>query len=515
MEIILINRFYLKDYLSFDELSLEFDKGLIVFTGVSGAGKTALMDAFLSLFGNSEAKAKISEAIINDINISYDNYNIVSNKEFVIKQTNTTKTRYFLENQIISKKLLKEFCSTFVRHLHLRDTTDFQNDKIINFLDFLAKKENTNYQMLLNNFKNSFNKLKELKTKLIQINKDEQKIEELIEYTKFEISKIETIDPKIDEYDKLKAIKDNLSKREKIQETLQKCHPFLNNSHHITTALKLLNEDTSIFDDTINNINNIFERFNDNYANMDDEDIENILTRLEDISRLQKRYGSIEEAIKYKEQKKQELEKYENISFEKTILEKNIKKLTAKIDQLASSLTKERKKYIPILQDNINQYLKYLYLDGLEIILKQKTLDETGCNEIIFKLNCVDLNKISSGEFNRLRLALLTTKSKYECQNGGILFLDEIDANLSGKESESIAKVLNELSNSYQIFTISHQPQLSAIANQHFIVEKNNNISTVKLLNKTQRINEIARMISGKKITDEALKFAKKLLQNS
>jgi DNA repair protein RecN (Recombination protein N) len=92
--------------------------------------------------------------------------------------------------------------------------------------------------------------------------------------------------------------------------------------------------------------------------------------------------------------------------------------------------------------------------------------------------------------------------------------LDEIDANLSGKESQSIAQVLSQLSKSYQIFAISHQPQLSATANEHFLIQKHNNISTVKLLNKDERISEISRMISGENITKEAIIFAKELLKN-
>ena len=144
--------------------------------------------------------------------------------------------------------------------------------------------------------------------------------------------------------------------------------------------------------------------------------------------------------------------------------------------------------------------------------MEKKELDETGCDKVSFKLNNIELSKVSSGEFNRLRLALLTARSHYEIDTNGILFLDEIDANLSGKESQSIAKVLNELSKNYQIFAISHQPQLSATAHQHFMVTKDKNISSVKALDKNERIDEIARMISGENITEEALEFARKLL---
>ena len=508
----MINRFYLQDYLSFNQIDLEFDKGLIVFTGASGAGKSVLMSSILSLFGISDAKPNICEVCIDELDINNEDYGITSIEEFVIKQTNNKKTKNLLNNQTISKKQLKEFSKSFSKYLHLKDATDFKSEKIIEFLDFLAKKDNSKFSILLESFQINFKQLKELKLKLDKINKDEQELDDLIEYAKFEIEKITSIDPKVDEYDELKLVKDSLSKKEKVQEVLEKCQPFFNNIHYISSALKLLNENTKTFDDAINEVTNIFENFNDSLGSMDDDDIENILNRLDSLSKLQKKYGSIEDALEYKKQKELELEGYENISFEKAILEKNIKKLTILVEDMASQITLEREKYVTILELSINEYLQYLYLDGLKVILNPKALDITGYDEITFTLNGTTLNKISSGEFNRLRLALISARSKHECQNGGMLFLDEIDANLSGKESESIAKVLHELSNYYQIFTISHQPQLSATAHQHFLVEKNDNISTVVALNKEQRVQEISRMISGENITKEAVEFAKQLL---
>ena len=135
-------------------------------------------------------------------------------------------------------------------------------------------------------------------------------------------------------------------------------------------------------------------------------------------------------------------------------------------------------------------------------------------DEVSFELNGVSLDTISSGEYNRLRLALLTSMSEFDIVDNGILFLDEIDANLSGKESDAISKVLKKLSNSYQIFAISHQPQLTSSADQHFLVDKLNGKSFVKELNSKEKINEIARMISGEKVTPEALDFAKNLLKS-
>ena len=509
----LISRFYLENYLSFNQIDLEFNKGLIVFTGASGTGKSVLMSSILSLFGNSDAKAKLSEILIEDLNITNDSYSISKNSDIVIKQITQNKSRYLLNNQTISKRNLKDFTSNFSSYLHLKDTSDFDSDKIVEFLDILSSLNDKSYKLLLEEYILKYKDFKIKKAKLDKLLKDELEIENLIEFTKFEIDKITKINPEEDEYEELKKIKTNISKKDKVEDILKNAQPFLNNTQKITSALKLLDVDSTFFDDAINEVNNIFEKFNDELNAMQDINVEDILDRIEKLSSLIKRFGGIQEAIDYKKEKIKELDIYENLSFEKAILEKNVLKAFNEIDEIANKISKIRKENISLFTIKINKYLEYLYLENLTIEITKKNIDITGIDFVNFKLNGISLNKISSGEFNRLRLALLTARCFYEINTNGILFLDEIDANLSGKESQSIAKVLNELSKNYQIFAISHQPQLSATANQHFLVTKVDNISTVKLLNTNEKISEIARMISGEKITKEAIEFATELLK--
>jgi len=508
----LIQRFYLENYLSFEKIDLEFEKGLVVFTGPSGAGKSVLMSSILALFGTTDSNAKLSEIVLEDLGVEDENYDIEKDDEIIIKQTTAAKTRYLLNNQTISKKNLKVFTANFSKHLHLKDTSDFDSKKIIAFLDFLTSLRNEKYKDILDTFKEKYQEYKVLNTRLNKILEDEKELDDLIEYTKFEIDKIAKIDPKIDEYDELKEVKTNLSKKEKFDDIMKDIKPMLHETHKISNALQLLEVECAFFDDAMAEVNNHFEKFYDSIASQDDMDIEAVLTRIEELSSLNKKFGGIAEALEYKKEKEKELEGYENISFEKAILEKNVKKTFDEIEKLALEISKIREENSVFLEEKINEYLEYLYLENLSISLVKQPLDETGIDAIEFKLNDTVLSKISSGEFNRLRLALLTARSFYEIDTNGILFLDEIDANLSGKESESIAKVLAQLSQTYQIFAISHQPQLSATAHQHFMVKKSDNNSTVRLLNKDERVDEIARMISGENITNEALEFARKLL---
>lgn len=509
----MINRIYLKDCLSFNEIELEFNKGLNVFTGPSGAGKSILMQAILSLFALTDVKSSMAEVVLSNNSIEDEAFDIQKDEDIIIKVIKKDKVRYFLNNQSLSKKRLFEFSLNLIKHLSLRDTSDFDSNKLIEFLDKLSSKNFEEFSILREDFDNKYKEFSLVKKDLEKIYEDEKRIEDLKEFTRYEIEKIQSINPSIDEYEELNEIKKRLSKKDKIEDAIKKASGVMQFNTHVNNVLELLEVDSSFFDDTMNELNNIFEKFNDSLTELEDVDIETVLDRIEKLSALQKRFGSIKDAIEYKEEKIKELEAYENISFEKSRLENSLKNLESKLDEISIEISKYRRESSIKLEEKINYYLKFLYLSDAKIIFNKKKLDSTGVDEIKFELKGVDLNTISSGEYNRLRLSLLTSISEYDIVENGILFLDEIDANLSGKESEAISKVLEKLSHSYQIFAISHQPQLTSAAHQHFLVDKQNGISTVRFLNKDERINEIARMISGEKVTQQALEFAINILK--
>lgn len=510
----MISRVYLKDCLSFEEVDLEFKNGLNIFTGPSGAGKSILMQAILSLFALTDVKANMGEVLLNNSNINDEVYDLSFDDDIIIKSIKKDKVRYFLNNQSVSKKNLNDFSMKLIKHLNLKDTSEFDSFKLLDFLDKLTLQKKKEFKKIKEDFSISYKKSVYTKKELQKILDDETKLEDLKEFARFEIDKIEQINPIIDEYEELNLIKKRLAKKEKVEVAIKKASGIMEFNQNVTAALELMEVDSSFFDESMNELNNIFERFNDSLHELDEINIENVLDRIEKLSALQKRFGSIEECLKYKEQKRVELSSYENIFFQKEKLEKEFEELNTKLSLLAKEISTYRKESSLILEKKINEYLKFLYLSNAKIVIKEKVLDFSGFDEVNFELNGVGLDTISSGEYNRLRLALLTSMSEFDIVDNGILFLDEIDANLSGKESDAISKVLKKLSDSYQIFAISHQPQLTSSADQHFLVDKINGKSLVKELNNKERINEIARMISGEKVTPEALDFAKNLLKS-
>jgi len=362
-------------------------------------------------------------------------------------------------------------------------------------------------------YKKSFLEYQEVKKELKTIEEEERKIVELKEFAAFEIKKIEDINPNAGEDEELIKIKKELSKKEKVLEHISAANEIFNFEHHVSGALGSLENDSAFFDDAMNELRAVLDSAEERFSALDDIDVEDILNRIEELSGLKRRYGSIEEALAYKEQKKIELAKYENIEMTKGDLEVRYEKLSVELEELSSKLTSMRNAELKSFESDLNRYLSDLYLRDAEVTLGNVEYTELGVDKLSIKLNETELSKISTGEFNRLRLAILALKSEFMNQNGGVLMLDEIDANLSGEESMSVARVLRQLSKHFQIFVISHQPQLTSMGDQHFLVYKDGNISLTKELSFNEKIDEIARIISGESVSNEAKKFAKELLE--
>ncbi len=507
----MIERFYLKEHLSFKELDLDFDQNLIIFTGPSGAGKSILMESLLTLFGLKECEAKHIEASL-DGHIDFQDSGIGADEPNIFRFSKEKSARYFINNQQISKKNLKNISTTFINYLTLREFKEFENDKLLTLLDSIATTQDNDHAKHLHSFKEHYKNLTAVSKSLGEIETQEKQISELKEFARYEIQKIEAINPSQDEYETLMIQKKELSKKEKIETAINEAMGIFSYEGKVGDALTLLEEESSFFDDALNSLQVILENASERLHELDDLNIEAMLDRLENLSSLKTKYGSIEESLLYLTQKKEELARYENIAFEKESLQKEQQALQTAVEKEANVLSKERKKALKILSQRVTYYLSLLHLDALHFHQNQYEMHALGFDVITLSLKNTQLEKVSSGELNRIRLAFLAASSEF-IQSSGVLILDEIDANLSGKESMSIAKVLEVLAKKYQIFAISHQPQLSSKADMHFLVTKEGGESRVTLLQREERIKELSRMISGEEITEAAVQFATTLLE--
>ena len=515
MQKLSIQKITIKDSPTFKEAHFYPSQHFNVFSGASGAGKSVLMESILALFGLRETNATLLEATLELQGIPKDFIGLIEEGEIILTLSKKDKIRYFVNAQNIPKKKIQELFSPFLKHLSTKsyDATSEQN--LFCVFDSFIGSNNPKHGEILRNYKESFLQFNAAKNTLKALQDEALRITELKEFVRFEIQKLEALNPKKGEYEELLELKKEISKKEKISESLQDVREFLNQSHKVTQFLNLINsnerENNSIFE-ALNLLENLCERESERLEALEMSNPEEILDRIEALSSLKHRYGGVDEALDYLENKRQELQKYENLDSILKDAQNSYNEAKNNLQTNAKTLANMRKEHLNAFEKALNSALMSLKMPNSKItltpILEEESYTILGPQNLDIKLNTA-LKNISSGEFNRLRLALLLTQKSNE---SSLIILDELDANLSGQESQSVANALKALSNTHQIFAISHQPHMPSLANTHFLIQKQSDTSIITELDKQGRIQEIARMISGDSITKEALEFATKQL---
>ena len=428
----------------------------------------------------------------------------------VLKKQNT---RYFINNQAISKKKLSEIAHHFIKYISIKDGNELENDYMLHILDSITMQKDSTFNETLCEYNQTFIEHKQCKIKLQELEEMQRNIENLKDFAQFEIDKITKAQPQIGEYEKLMSDKKLLSKKEKVMEICNKALLELDSLDSIYKAFELLNIDNASFLSHIMEARGHIENGLDEFNSLD-IDIESLLERISLLADIIRRYGSEEDALKHLAMQQQKLQEYESIEFDKTKIEEKFLNLTKRLENLANTLHEKRKDCLPIFVEKLNYYAKELRLESVSIDQNKIECYQYGLDSLQIYLASKQKSVLSSGEYNRMRLAMLCVAASYNTYSEGILILDEIDANLSGEESEGVAKLLQFLSKHYQVFAISHQPFMPLLCDRHYLVSKESeSTSTIKLLNKKERIKEVARMISGSKLDKHALSYAEKLLQ--
>ncbi len=508
----MIEKLLLKELVAFEKISLDFSNGLVVFTGPSGAGKSVLMGALLSNFGYSmPSYASVCEMSISKPEDMQNELYMLDN-ELVVKSLKKDKVRYYLNDQNIPKKSLEEIFSPYVRYLSVRDKGGLDSKTLLSIVDNSISSRDDKYKDKLSLFKEKYYELKSAQKELDEIYAKESKLADLIEMTTFEIQKIDSIDPKIGEDEELLEVKQQLSRIDKLKDTLNNMQGIFEFEHKVFELYRLANKDSSLFADAINQLRVDVQDMVALSGELEEMDIESVLNRIEALSSLKNRYGSIEEAIAYKDRKTAELSGYKHIEEDKSELEHFISEQSKVLDAISKEVSIARMDEIEVLKSRIDPLLEQLKLPNIYFEAGLVSMTESGIDEITIGLGSSKISTLSGGEFNRLRLALLVAGTSRASKQQGVVILDEIDANVSGDESIAIANMLVELSNIYQVFAISHQPHLASKANQHILVTKDSDKSQAIILDDEGRIEEIARIVGGEQKSDEALKFARALL---
>jgi DNA repair protein RecN (Recombination protein N) len=507
-----LKRVYIKELLSFDEVELDLSNGLIVFSGSSGAGKTLLFQAILANFGSGNPEARVCE-------IEMKKPSTLEVKEFeldemvIIKSIKRERVRLYLNSQNISKKRLGRLFAPYIHHLSVRKDSDFNSQRLLSIIDLSISSKNTLFKEIYTEYRDRFEVYRKKVIELEKIEREQQRVVELIEFTKFEIDRVTSIEPKEGEYEELLAIKNRLSKIDKIQEAMERAERVFELERDVDKVFNLLNRDGSYFSETMNQLRVDFEEIESLALELESANIENVLDRLEKLSSLIIRYGSIKNALEYRDRKVIELQKYESIKYSKRELEEFIRFERGELLLLAKKLSTMRKEGVESVKSGLNGYLRNLKLREVNFIFRERDIFNIGIDEVDLELEGSTISTLSAGEFNRLKLALLTVEAKMLSTGEGVIFLDEMDANVSGDESIAISNMVEELSRKFQVFAISHQPHLSAKADQHILISKSGGVSRTEVLNREGRLKEMVRMISGESANREATAFAEKLFK--
>ena len=506
----MINRVYIKNLILFNEIELELEKGLVVLSGPSGAGKSLFMNSILSTFGYGTAEASLCEVLVEKPQ-SLKSENFELEEEITLKSLKKEKVRYSIDGQNISKKVLNGMFSPYVQFLSVRDKSGFESKDLLKLIDNELLAKDKSFKKLFKEYSKRYTNYKVKLEELKKIKENEAKLAELIEFTEFEIDKIESIKPIAGEDEELLKVKQQLSRIDKINDAVESANGIFGFEEAVTEVYRLLDKDDAVFSEMMNQLRADFEEIETLSEELAEVDIEGVLDRLEKISSLKNRYGSIEEALEYVDLKQKELQGYQNIEQDKSMLESFLEMELMELSTLAGQISFARKGKAKTLEKPLKKYLAELKLPELKFVFTTEMLDMNGQDMVEVNLNGSTASTLSGGEFNRVRLALMVVALS-GVKERGVLILDEIDANVSGDESIAIANMIAKLASVYQIFAISHQAHLASKATQHLLVSKVKDKSLVTLLDKQGRVVEIARIIGGEKPNEEARLFAKKLL---
>ena len=506
----MIRRLLIRELLSFREVQLEFVPGLVVLTGPSGAGKSLLMQAMLANLGHGQSDAKLCELEMDlPPGLELEAEDLLLEDPLVIRAVRRERTRYSLNDQTLSRRRLEGLLGPAVEYLSVRDRSGFENERLLAMLDGAVTAQEPEHEQRLAAYRTRFLAWREKARELERIRADEQRLADLMEFARFEIDKIASVDPQEGEYEELLAIKQRLSRLDRIKEAASDAEAIFEMEGKVEELYGLLERDGSWFSEAMNQLRIDLDEIEEMAAELEEVNVEEVLDRLEKLSGLIRRYGSVAEALAYKAAKEAELAGYEHIEEDRSELEAFLADEERKLEALAGEISLRRREAAKRLEERIAPILERLKLPGVLFDFGRGELSETGTDRVDLRLEGSGTATLSGGEFNRLRLALMSVAA--EGTEPKIIFLDEIDANVSGDESIAIAEMIDALARRHQVFAISHQPHLSARAHQHILVRKAGGESVAESLEEAGRIREIARIVSGEEADAEATAFAAKL----
>lgn len=549
----------IKQFAIIDELEINFSDGLTVLSGETGAGKSIIIDAIGQLIGirassdfvrHGEKKA-IIEGIF-DIDNSKEAITILeylsidTTEDFLIVKReifSTGKSMCRINNQIVTlqdlRKVMQELLDIHGQH----ETQTLLKQKY--HLQLLDNYAEGRYESLLSDYTQTYQAYKTKKKELQDLENADQALLQRLDLLKFQNDELKEANLDESESDQLEQDIKRIQNSENLSLALNNAHITLTDEHAITDRLYDLSNQLSAIDEILpGKYNELKENVDQFYYTLDDakhqlydeltntEFDEQYLNELESrmnlLNNLKRKYGKdIPELIKYQEKIEHEINKIENYEESTSQLRKDIDALYNEVITIGKKLSTERRNEAQTLRDHIVEEIQNLQMKDANLEISFKPLDEPNNEGIEFVEFLISpnkgeplksLNKIASGgELSRIMLALKTIFVKSRGQTA-ILF-DEVDSGVSGQAAQKMAEKMKDIAQHIQVICISHLPQVASMSNHHLLISKASNddrtTTKVKELLDDERIDEIARMISGASVTEITRQNAKEMLEQN
>lgn len=552
---------HIHDFAIIEDISLEFHHGMTVLTGETGAGKSIIIDAVGLLAGGRGSsdyvrhgskkcvleghfempKSSRLKTLFESEEIDYDSELLMIQREIYDNGRSVCR----VNGSLVTISLLKEV-GTYLIDIHGQNEHQelMDSENHIHLLDYYGQ---DTIDSLLDSYQKDYKVYRDTVKRLNAWQDKEQETAQKIDILRFQTDEISEANLIADEEVELEEEERRLANYQTIMTALTTSYQVLqevepNALESIGKAMDAM-ENVAEVDQNLSTIsttlNNVFyelqEVASDIYQELDRQEFDEgrlneIASRLNLIQQLKRKYGaSIPEILLFYETSLEELETLENNTESQTELTDQIKQLEKNLLEKGKLLSNARQKTAKSLQKDIQEQLKELYMDKVVFNVRfSNSLEELSVQFAnLYGLDTVEffistnpgepekpLTKIASGgELSRMMLALKTIFAR--SQGITSIIFDEIDTGVSGRVAQAIAEKIHSISEYSQVLCITHLPQVAARADNHLYVKKaiveNRTSTAAVILTETERVEEIARMLSGNQITKGAIQAAEEL----
>lgn len=545
----------IKNFAIIEEISLNFEKGMTVLTGETGAGKSIIIDAMNMMLGSRATtdvirhgapKAEIEGLFTVESNrhltALFEEQGLEWTDELIIRREILQNGRSVsrINGQMVNLSVLKAVGQHLVDIHGQHDQEELMRPQLhITMLDEFG---DAAFFQTKAAYRQTFEDYKRLRKQVVELQRNQQENKARIEMLEFQIAEIEAASLEVDEDVRLEQERQRLLNYKMIADTLTNAYTMLDaeefsslsNVRSAMNDLESIEEyDTSYKElsgqlaETFYALEDISKRLEDvvDSLEFDGNRLMQVESRLDLIHSITRKYGGqVKDVLEYLAQITKEYSLLTGSDLSSEELEKELKRLEKSLVTLAQELSDQRHALAQALENEIQQELADLYMDKarFQVRFSKAKFNREGNEAVEFYISTnpgedfKPLVKVASGgELSRLMLAIKSAFSRKEGKTS--IVFDEVDTGVSGRVAQAIAAKIHKIGQNGQVLAISHLPQVIAAADYQFYIEKisdaHSTVSTVGLLNREERIEEIAKMLAGEDLTEAARQQAEQLLK--